>query len=103
MLKFRQVCFRLSARKGQTMTEYALLLAGVAAIAMAGYNGLGASANTAMTSASQLLAVSGGTNAGGGTAGGGGAASGGSGGADGGGSGGGSGSGHHHHHHHFFF
>ncbi len=98
MFKIRQVCFRLSERKGQTMTEYALLLAGVAAIAMAGYNSLGASTNTAMTSASQLLAVGDGAGAGAGGGSSGGAGSGGSG------SAGGGGGGHHRrHHHHFFF
>ena len=36
MLKFRQVCYRLRERKGQTMTEYALLPAGIAVAAVAG-------------------------------------------------------------------
>ena len=97
MFKFRQVCFRLSERKGQTMTEYALLLAGVAAIAMAGYNSLGTSGNIAMTSASALLATGDGAGAGAGAGGGSGGGAG-----DTGGDGGGSGHNHRHHHHHFF-
>ena len=92
MFKIRQVCYRVSERKGQSMTEYALLLAGIAVIAFAGYSSLGASTNGAIGSASQLLSASnsGVTGAGAG-----------SGGAGSGGNGGGS-SGHHHdgHHHH---
>jgi hypothetical protein len=97
MLKLRRLHYRLSERKGQTMTEYALVLAGVAAIAMAGYNGLGTSTNGAVIAASQLLGVSSGAGDGGAGAGGGtGTGSGGSGG--GGGDHDGDG-----HHHYFFF
>ena len=81
------------------MTEYALLLAGVAFVALAGYKGLGNSANGAVNSVSQLIAsntVTAGAGAGVG-----------SGGGDGGGSGSGGrgrGRGGHPggHHHHFF-
>jgi Flp pilus assembly pilin Flp len=99
MFKIRQVCYRLSERKGQTMTEYALLLAGIALAAVAGYNSLGTATNSAVSSASQLLAGSGSTSAGAGS--GGTAASGGSGSSDpgSGGSSGSGGSGHHHGHH----
>jgi len=52
MLKFRRVRDPL---RGQTMTEYALLLAGIAVAAFAGYNSLGSSTNSAVNSASSLL------------------------------------------------
>jgi Flp pilus assembly pilin Flp len=106
MLKFRRICYRLSERKGQTMTEYALLLAGIAVAAFAGYSSLGVSANSAMNSASSLLASTTSTGAGTGTGtGGGGTGSDGGGGGDTG-SGGDGGGGHHHHggsgHHHLW-
>ncbi|HLI79532.1 MAG TPA: hypothetical protein VKV03_06095 [Candidatus Binataceae bacterium] len=76
------------------MTEYALLLAGIAVAAVAGYNSLGTSSNGAVNSASALLA-SGNSSA---PVSGGGAGAG-SGGSDpGNGSSGGSGDGHHDHH-----
>ncbi len=87
MFKIRPVCYRLSERKGQTMTEYALLLAGIAVAAVAGYNSLGAGTNGAVNAARQHLASSSGSPSSG-------AGSGGSGGGD-----TGSGSGHHHGHH----
>jgi Flp pilus assembly pilin Flp len=87
MFTMRRVYYRLSERKGQTMTEYALLLGGIALAAVAGYNSLGAATNSAVNSASQLLASSSGSTSSG-------AGSGGSGSGDTGG-----GSGHHHGHH----
>jgi Flp pilus assembly pilin Flp len=86
MFTTRRFYYRLSERKGQTMTEYALLLGGIALAAVAGYNSLGAATNSAVNAASQLLASSGSTSSG--------AGSGGSGSGDTGG-----GSGHHHGHH----
>jgi Flp pilus assembly pilin Flp len=80
MFKIRPVCYRLSERKGQTMTEYALLLAGIAVAAVAGYNSLGAGTNGAVNAASQLLASSSGSTSSG--SGSGGSGSGGSGGGD---------------------
>jgi Flp pilus assembly pilin Flp len=104
MLKFRRICYRLSEPKGQTMTEYALLLAGIAVAAFAGYSSLGVSANSAMNSASSLLTSTTSTGAGTGTGGGGTGSDGGGGGDTG--SGGDGGGGHHHHggggHHHLW-
>ena len=110
MFGFRRVGSRLGGSRGQTMTEYALLLAGVAVAALAGYNSLGASTNASVNSASALLASdSGGTTLGGSGSGTG--TGGGSGSTDPGSDGGsGSSGGHHHHHgdgsghhHHYFF
>jgi Flp pilus assembly pilin Flp len=86
---FRRARSRTRKSKGQTAVEYALLLAGVAAAAMAGYSSLGASTNAAVNSASALLASSDTATASGSGSGSGSAGSG-SGGS-------GSGGGHHHH------
>jgi len=55
MLNFRGLGRRLKKPTGQTMTEYALILAGVALIALAGYNGLGNTANSAINAVNQLM------------------------------------------------
>jgi len=41
MQLFTKAYVRLTERKGQAMTEYALILAAVAVVAMIAYNGLG--------------------------------------------------------------
>jgi Flp pilus assembly pilin Flp len=97
MFNPRRVFSRLRDSKGQTMTEYALLAAGIGLAAVAGYGGLGNSTNTAIGAASALIAGSPAqTGAGTGTTG----SSGSSGGDEGSGDGdSGSGDGHGHHHH----
>jgi Flp pilus assembly pilin Flp len=98
MFTFRRVFNRLRDSKGQTMTEYALLAAGIGLAAVAGYGGLGNSTNSAVGAASSLIA--GGTaQTGGGTGTTGSTNGGGSGDEGSGNSGSGSGDGHGHHHH----
>jgi Flp pilus assembly pilin Flp len=43
-------CARLTAIKGQTMTEYAMIVSVVAVVAYAGYIAFGTSTNTLLTS-----------------------------------------------------
>ncbi len=80
------------------MTEYALLLAGIALAAFAGYRGLGTTANSAVNSASSLLAGNSGTGPGTGTGGGAGTGGGTVGTGGGGNTGSGGGDSHHHGH-----
>jgi len=78
---FRWLRFKLRKSRGQTMTEYALLLAGIAIAALAGYRTFGTDTNTAVGSTTALLSGSSTTTPG-----------------SGGGSGGGGGDGDHHDH-----
>jgi|SRR5580704_15417553 Flp pilus assembly pilin Flp len=91
MFKFRRIRSRFAQSKGQTMVEYALLLGGIAVAVAAGYNGLGSSTNSAVSSATSLIAGNSGNTGGTGT---------GTGNGNGGGSndGGGDGDGQHHDH-----
>ena len=49
MFNIRQVCNRLTGSKGQTMTEYALILAAVAVVVFAGYQTMGSTINTLLS------------------------------------------------------
>lgn len=88
MFKLRPARSRFGQSKGQTMVEYALLLGGIAVAALAGYNGLGNSTNSALSSASALIAGNSSNTSGTGNGTGGGTSS-----------GGGDGGGQHHDHH----
>jgi Flp pilus assembly pilin Flp len=48
--KIARRCFRVAASKGQTMTEYAMIVSVVAVVAYAGYLAFGTSTNTLLTS-----------------------------------------------------
>ncbi|HTY54300.1 MAG TPA: Flp family type IVb pilin [Candidatus Binataceae bacterium] len=55
MSKFLELCVRIREQKGQSMAEYALIMAAIAVVAMVAYSSLGSNVSTLVSNVSNTL------------------------------------------------